>query len=305
MRLASIDIGTNSVKLLVADVEEQQIKNILIDAHEITRLGQNVDKNGKILPDAMVRTLDVITKLKNKAKAIDAVDIFAFATSAMRDAENSIDFTKQIKEQTDIDLHILSGDEEAELTYIGVCSEPEFLSKSVILVDVGGGSTEFIIGQNGIIEDKFSINIGCVRLTEEFIHTDPIELAELQKIIQKIISTLYIKLSYIPVGMYDIIGVGGTITTLSAIHQHMEGYSSINVHGYIMQKEQIVRLLSHLHRMTLEERKKVLGLQPERADIIVAGTAIFSTILEILKSQEITISKRGLRYGALLKMANL
>ena len=303
MRLAAIDIGTNSVKLIVADLEDKQIKNVLIDMPVITRLGQDVNKTSEILPEAMARTLDVIKDFKNRAKALGAVDISVIATSAMRDAKNSTVFSQMVSEQTGLDLHIASGEEEAELTFLGSCSDSDLLERNVLLVDVGGGSTEFIIGQNGNINDGFSINIGCVRLTEEFIHSDPVDSADLQKIIQKSISMLYPKLSSIPPEMREIVGVGGTITSLAAVYQYMEGYSNIDVHKFILTKEQIVRLLTHLRRMTLEERRKVQGLQPERADVIVAGAAIFSTIMEIMKAQEIMVSSRGLRYGALVKRA--
>ncbi len=303
MRLAAIDIGTNSVKLIVADLEDKQIKNVLIDMPVITRLGQDVNKTSEILPEAMARTLDVIKDFKNRAKALGAVDISVIATSAMRDAKNSTVFSQMVSEQTGLDLHIASGEEEAELTFLGSCSDSDLLERNVLLVDVGGGSTEFIIGQNGNINDGFSINIGCVRLTEEFIHSDPVDSADLQKIIQKSISMLYPKLSSIPPEMREIVGVGGTITSLAAVYQYMEGYSNIDVHKFILTKEQIVRLLTHLRRMTLEERRKVQGLQPERADVIVAGAAIFSTIMEIMKAQGIMVSSRGLRYGALVKRA--
>jgi exopolyphosphatase/guanosine-5'-triphosphate,3'-diphosphate pyrophosphatase len=177
------------------------------------------------------------------------------------------------------------------------------MDRSLILVDVGGGSTEFVIGRNGVIEDRFSINIGCVRLTEEYIKSDPIDTMDLQKVIQRSISMLYPRLSAIFSDMRDLIGIGGTITSLSSVYQYMEGYSNIEIHKFILTKEQIVRLLTHLRRMTLDERKKIQGLDPERADVIVAGAVIFSTIMEILKSQEIIVNKRGLRYGILVKEA--
>lgn len=303
MRLASIDVGTNSVKLLVADVEDQQIKNILLDMPVITRLGQNLSKDGEILPEAMERTLNAINDFKNKAEDAGAVDVFAIATSAMREAKNSDIFVKMLKEKAGIGLQIVSGEEEAELTFLGACSDYDFQTESLLVIDVGGGSTEFILGQNGNIEDKFSVNIGCVHLTEEFIHTDPIDSMEIQKIIHKTISMLYPKLSSISANMRSLVGIGGTITSLASIHQHIEGFHNIDVHKYVLSKEHIVRLLTYLRRTPLEERRKIQGLQPERADIIVAGAAIFSTIMEILKSQEITISRMGLRYGILIKNA--
>jgi exopolyphosphatase/guanosine-5'-triphosphate,3'-diphosphate pyrophosphatase len=302
MRLASMDIGTNSVKLLVADVENQQIKNVLLELMDITRLGEGIDRNYELLPEAMDRTLHAISDFQNRAKQLGAENTIAIATSAMRDAKNRDVFIQKVMEKTGLNLQIVSGDEEAELVFTGVCSDIELQSKKLILVDVGGGSTEFIFGQNGNIEDRFSINVGCVRLTEEFIRSDPVDPADLQKIIQHVIAMFYVHLANIPAEEYELIGIGGTITTAALIHQNMEGSALNEIHGYVMQKEQIFRLLTNLRRMTLEERRKVPGLSPQRADVIVAGIATFSTIMEILKAREIVVNTKGLRYGSILRI---
>ncbi len=304
MRLASIDIGTNSVKLFVADVDNQQIRNVLLEHTVTTRLGEGIDKSGELLTSAIDRTLDVIADFNERARSAGAEDVIAIATSAVRDARNNDEFIKKVAEKTGLNLQIISGDEEAELTFVGACSDSYLKSKEILLIDVGGGSTEFILGQNGIIEDKFSVNVGCVRLTEEFIHSDPIDPIDLQKIIHYLITTLYVRLCTLSVGNHELVGVGGTIVTAASIHYNMEGLSG-DIHGYILQKDQLVRLISHLRRMTLKERKNVPGLPPQRADIIVPGIAIFSTIMEIIKKQEIVVSRRGLKYGALLKRASI
>jgi len=303
MLLASMDIGTNSVKLLVAEVEDQQIKNVLLDYPVITRLGEGLDKNHEILPEAMDRTLQVISDYQNRAKQLGVEDIIAISTSAMREAKNRDVFVQKVMDQTGVNLQVITGDEEAEIAFMGVCSDSELQSKNAIIVDVGGGSTEFVIGQDGRIENKFSVNVGCVRLTEEFIHSDPVDPADLQSIIQHVISALYPHLSKISAVDRDLIGIGGTITSIAAIHQNMEGYALSDIHKYVLQKDQVLRILMHLRRMTLEERRNVPGLSPQRADVIIAGIAIFSTIMEILRIQEIVVSARGLRYGAILLRA--
>jgi len=303
MRLASIDVGTNSVKLLVADVEGQQIRSVLHEQQIITRLGQGVDKTGELLPEAMDRTLKAIEDFKREAELAGAQDVIAIATSAARDARNCDTFIQEAMEKTGIKLSVVSGDEEAELTFAGTCSDPEFRSRRLILADIGGGSSEFITGQDGRIENRFSVNTGCVRLTEEFIHSDPVDATELQRIFQHLISSLYSRLVGLLTVERYLVGVGGTITTLAAIHQGMEIHDAGKIHRYVLQKEEIVRLLTYLMRMKLEDRKKVPGLPPQRADVIVAGAAIFSTIMEILRVGEITVSSRGLRYGILLKRA--
>ncbi len=303
MRLASIDIGTNSVKLAVAEVEDQKIKNIILERTEITRLGEDINKTNMLRQEAMDRTLEILKDFKLMADNFGAQEIIAVATSAMRDAKNRDEFIKSVNDTINIEPWVVTGDEEAELTFIGACSDPQLYPKKLALVDVGGGSTELILGQNGKIEDKFSINAGCVRLTEEFIHSDPISTDEIQNMLKAIISLFYSRLSRIDMSERELVGVGGTITTLAAIHQGINDYKADSIHRYVMSKEDIVSLLSYLKRMSLEERKKIQGLHPKRADIIVAGAAIFSTIMEILKAREIIVSTRGLRYGTLLKMA--
>lgn len=303
MRLASIDIGTNSVKLVVAEVEDQSIKDVILERTEITRLGEDVNETNLLKQEAMGRTLAILKDFKLVADSLGAKKIIAVATSAMRDAQNREEFIKSVNETINAELWVATGDEEAELTFIGACSDPQLCSKKLVLVDVGGGSTELILGQGGIIEDKFSINAGCVRLTEEFVHSDPISTDDIQNMFKAIISLFYNRLSRIDMSERELVGVGGTITTLAAIHQGISDYKVDNIHRYIMSKDDIVSLLSYLKRMNLEERKKIQGLHPKRADIIVAGAAIFSTIMEILKAREIIVSARGLRYGALLRMA--
>lgn len=303
MRVASIDIGTNSVKLAVAEVEDQSIKDVILERTEITRLGEHVNKTNILQREAMDRTIKIIKDFKLEADNLGVQKIIAVATSAMRDAQNRDEFIKRVNEAINIELRVATGDEEAELTFMGTCSDPQLFSKRLVLVDVGGGSTEFILGQNAIIEDKFSINTGCVRLTEEFIHSDPINTDDIQNVFRTIISLFYSRLSRIDMNERELVGVGGTITTLAAIHQGISDYRVDSIHRYIMSKEDIVSLLSYLKRMSLEERKKVQGLHPKRADIIVAGAAIFSTIMEILKAREIIVSARGVRYGTLLKLA--
>jgi len=300
MRLASIDIGTNSIKLLVADVEGQQIVNILKEQPVITRLGQGVDKTHRLLPEAVDRTLKVIQYFKQEAELLGAQKVIAVATSAVRDARNRDVFIRKVVAETGLKPLVISGDEEAKLTFMGTCTDPELRSKKLILVDVGGGSSEFIVGQNGEIEDRFSVNTGCVRLTEEFISSDPIAPAELQQAVENAMSLLHSHLDRISMDKRSMVGVGGTITSLAAIHQKMETYDPDRIHRYVLQRDELNSILARLSRMKLEDRRKVPGLPPQRADVIVAGAAIFSAIMDMLNVQEITVSNRGIRYGVLL-----
>lgn len=308
MKLACIDIGTNSLKLVVADVENQQITDVVYQGAAVTRIGQGVDKNRKLLPEAMDRTLNVIKTSIQEAERIGAQKITIVATSAVRDAQNRDEFAQKVTDRTGLELLVLSGDEEAKLTYTGTCSYPELRSGKIILVDVGGGSSDFVVGQNGEMEDAFSIDTGFIRLTEEFMRSDPVAPDELQSTVDHVKSMLQNRLAAISMDGRHLVGVGGTISCLAnmyqAIYQRM-GIRWDNIHGFVLQRKEITGMLRKLSQMKLEDRQKMPGLPPNRADVIVAGTAIFSVIMEILDAKEITVSGRGMRFGVLLSMKEL
>lgn len=296
MRRACIDIGTNSVKLLVADVEDQRIVNIPRQLAAPTRIGQGVNKTCELLPEAMDRTVAVVQHFKQEAELLGASEIIPVATSAVRDAQNRDVFMQEVTARTGLKPLVISGREEARLTYIGVCSDPQLHSRKLIMLGVGGGSSEFVVGQAGEIEDIFSVNTGCVRLTEEFIHSDPVAPDELQKVIEYVTSLLHSRLAGISMDDRCMVGVGGTISSLLYIHQ----LKADGTHRYVLQRDELASTLTYLSRMKLEDRKKVPGLAPQRADVIVAGAAIFSAVMNMLDAKEIAVSGRGMRYGVLL-----
>ncbi len=303
MRLACIDIGTNSLKLIVADVDDHQIVNVVRQWAAITRIGQGVDRTHKLHPEAMDRTLIAVENAKREAERLGAEKIIAVATSAVRDAHNRDEFTQKVVARTGLKLRVLSGDKEARLTYIGTCSDPELRPKKMILVDVGGGSSDFVVGQNGEIEDAFSVNVGFVRLTEEFMHSDPTAPEELQKAVEYVQTSLQDRFVGISMSDRHLVGVGGTISALAAMYQAIYQRAGMHwdtIHRYRLQQKEVAGMLRRLSRMKLEDRKRIPGLPSNRADVIVAGTAIFSTIMNMLDAKEMTVSGRGMRYGVLL-----
>ena len=305
MRLACIEIGTNSTKLLVADVEDQEIATTVGYWTVITRIGQGVDKSHELLPEAMNRTLEVIEGYVREAERLEVQEIIPVATSAMRDARNRDVFIQKVEASTGLKLLVISGDEEARLTFVGACSDLKRRSEKMILVDVGGGSSEFIVGQNGQMEDSFSLDTGAVRLTETFIHSDPVDPEELQAVIEYVTSLLRDRLARISMEGRHVVGVGGTIASLAAIlYQRMPMHVRDGIDQCFLRRDELAKLLRFLSQMKLDDRKKVPGLSPERADVIVAGAAIFSVIMEILAAEEIVVSDRGVRYGVLLSRAS-
>lgn len=286
-KVGVIDIGTNSMRMLISQIEE----NSIIKSYktiQTTRLGQGINE-GKITPSAMERNLKALKLFKEQAEEEKIEEILVFGTSALRDASNSKDFIQRVKDQLGLSIKTLSGKQEAEIGFMGAIHG---LSQDALVIDIGGGSTEFIIGNSykGIL-DMVSIDVGALRITETYIKNDPIkpsEIIEVQEVVQDMLRKNASKFS--PQDLINIIGIGGTITTLSAIKQDMEIYNGERIHGSKLSKKDINNILKRLSSLNLDERKKVRGLQPGRADIIIAGTIILKVIMEIMRIDQLMVS---------------
>ncbi len=286
MRRAVIDIGTNTVKVLVADVQQGQILPVL-HKDRVTRLGEGVDDCQRLSPDAIVRTLQAIDEFQAEAKASGAIHISMLTTSACRDAANHDELFDAVQEKCGLEVQLISGDREAELIFRGVSSDPEWTGTQLVVMDVGGGSAEFIQGQDGEMEHFKSLPLGALRLTEQFGEG---RLAELREHLHKILQPA---LADYKIGNGQMIGTGGTISTFARMEWGAVDHVKIS-------REAMLESVQRLDAMPLAERKKVPGLPPDRADIIVAGGAVFGVAMEILGADELTVSVRNLRYGALL-----
>jgi exopolyphosphatase/guanosine-5'-triphosphate,3'-diphosphate pyrophosphatase len=286
MRRAVIDIGTNTVKLLIADVTRGQV--VPLSARDCTtRLGEGVNEGGRLLPAAITRTIQAVSKFQLEAKALGATDITALTTSAARDAANRDEFFDGVRRACGLEVKLISGDREAELIFRGVSSDPKWLVEPILVVDVGGGSAEFIQGCEGKKELFQSLPLGALRLTEKFGEGKFAELCG------DLRATLRPALARCGISGRRMIGTGGTITTLAQIKRGTVDHVTIS-------RGDLEALVRRLEAMPLAERKKVPGLPPERADIIVAGGAVFLVAMEVLGAVEITVSVRNLRYGALV-----
>lgn len=300
MRLAAIDIGTNTVRLLIADVTQDRLEDVVRRAI-ITRLGEGVDKARRFRPEAVERTLSVLEQYAQELKDKEVESVRVVATSAARDAQNGQEFIEQVKERFDLKADILSGQEEGMLAFLGATSDfpfPKPYSRPV-LIDVGGGSTELACGQGMSLQKLHSFNIGSVRLTEMFIRSDPPTPDEITKIRSYISEEAGKLLGEVCEEDTDLvaIGVAGTITTLSAIKQRMTVYDSSKVHLSTLTVTDMEAILSQLVGVSLEERKKIAGLEPKRADVIIAGTIITLEALKGLKLDYLTVSEHDLLDG--------
>ena len=303
MQLTSIDIGTNTILMLIADVKRDGAIRVIRDEHVIARLGKGVDEHRRILPETFQRVLNILDNYKQIHDGTRSDRIIACGTSALRDASNRDEFVEFIRSHAGITIEILSGDEEAELTYLGGVSE--FIGtdtgRQFAVLDIGGGSTEFTFGQDAVVTSKVSMDIGCVRLTERFLKTSPPNLSGIGRA-QEYVREQASSLRSLDGGT-RCIGVAGTLTTLAAIDLQLAVYDRVRVSGHVLTIDSIEGIFELLKKKRLEEIKEIPQILPQRADIILAGILILLELLRKTKVERITASDRGLRYGILQREA--
>ena len=292
MKIGTIDIGTNSMRLLIADYKNNKIENRKKYIN-ITRIGQGVDDKGYITEEALERNLNALKEFADKCIEEKCEKVYCMGTSALRDSKNGQDFVNRAKELTNIDVKIICGEEESNLGFMGVLEGAGGDKSNYILVlDIGGGSTEFIVGNEDGIKFCKSENVGALRMTEKFITTDPIsdeEFSKMSDFIEKTISSTLDKIKGMHVS--KLVGIGGAITSLSAMNQQLEVYSMEKVHNSVVTKKDLEKILQNLKKMTLSDKKTIKGLQPKRADIITAGVKILHIVMEKLEIEKIMISE--------------
>lgn len=304
MKLAGIDIGTNTLRLLIAGFSDDGKYRTVDSCRNITRLGEGLSSTGRLKHEAMERALCVLKDYAGKCSGSHVDKINAVATSAVREAVNGPDFIRSIKNETGIDVNVISGEEEARLTMLGVSTALEISGHDALLMDIGGGSTELILVSKGEIEFKKSTDIGVVRFTERYIKSDPpdkkdMELLEMaiEECLQKEGCFITLKNSgRIPAGV-EFIGTAGTVTTLAAIDQMMGIYDPEKINGYRLKRDSIRSMLYMLTGMTNRERMALPGIEDGREDIIVAGALAAYRIMEWFGFDEVTVSDAGLREG--------
>jgi exopolyphosphatase / guanosine-5'-triphosphate,3'-diphosphate pyrophosphatase len=301
-KVASIDIGTNTILLLIAEVSEGEIKP-LFEMETIVRLGENLQRSGVISPEAMDRGLQTLTQYLDQCQALAVQKLFAVGTSALREAKNSEDFMRLVKEKLNLSIEVISGEEEAQLSFLAVAKDLREVKEPILVVDVGGGSTEFILGRGNQISQWISLPLGSVRFTEQFLRSDPVQEEEWQKMERKIRELLVnIPHSQEPLSM---VAVGGTATTLASVDQGLEEFIAEKIHHFVLKKEALKNQLLLYRPETIAERMKIPGLPATRADVILAGGAILYLAMEELKCPAVLISCHGLRYGLLYKRLTL
>ena len=290
MKIGTIDIGTNSMRLLIADYNNGKIENRKKYVNT-TRIGQGVDKEGYIREEVLQRNINALEEFANICKVEECQAIYCMGTSALRDSKNGNVFVNRAKQKTNINVEIISGNEESNLGFMGVLEGLD-TDEQILVIDIGGGSTEFIVGDIEGIKFAKSENVGALRMTEKFLAKDPIDTNEFSNMSKFIYSEIKDTIDYIKSKQIKkIVGIGGTITSLSAMNQELEVYSMEKIHNSEVSIENIKDILQNLKQMTLNDKKTLKGLQPKRADIITAGVEILNIIMENLEIEKIIVSE--------------
>ena len=302
MRVAVIDMGSNSTRLLVAEVDGGRIREL--ERHStVTRLGRGVDTSRKLSADAIEDVCDTVAGYLELVEHHDAKQLVAVATSAVRDAENSGAFCGELRERFALSARVLSGDDEARLTYLGAIHERP-ATEGALVIDIGGGSTELVVGSGLDVAWHSSLDAGTVRHTERHLAHDPAEQTELETLADDVRSLIDGALFGSDFARAQSgIGVAGTPTSLAAIEQQLDPYDPDAVHGSTLTLKSVQRMLSELAAKSLSERLNVTGLHPGRAPTIVAGVVILIQVMRAFGLSEIEVSEHDILYGAALEAA--
>jgi len=303
--IASIDIGSNTARLLILESTGDQKFNLLVSKRNITRLGEGIDAQGKLTEHRMQTTLKVLSRFRQICLENGDPPLFAVATSAVREASNGQEFVRLAKKETGIDIKIITWEEEAKLTLAGVYWKIPHENRRIITFDIGGGSTEFILSEGENIKDFCSTSLGVVRLTEKFITQHPVDEKEyhsLQNHLQDELQTVKNKLSaFLP---ELLIGTAGTVTTLAALKENIYPYDPEKIHGSTFSRPEAESILDDLKGKSLSQRLLLKPMEPGREDLIIAGTAIVLETMRVFGCEILTVSEYSLREGLILRAMN-
>lgn len=299
-RAAIIDIGSNSIKLLVG--EGDGTVRTIAEKSEVARLGEGLWKSGVLSAAAMERSAEVVARFARQARENGAEKIVSVGTMALRSAGNSGDFVKMVRELCGVEVQIIPGEEEARLSYLAVLSGLSIPDGDMVIFDTGGGSTEFIFGKGTELTKRFSVNLGAIRITERFFHDDPVKVGSVAEALQEIGA------EFAAAGVEGkplrLVGLGGTVTTMGAVKHKMVKYQPEVIQGSTLTRDDIAQQIKAYSQRTIQQRCELPGMQPKRADVILAGACILQVIIDRFGVDALTISDRGLRHGLAFELFN-
>ncbi|MEU7022277.1 Ppx/GppA phosphatase family protein [Streptomyces sp. NPDC046203] len=302
-RVAGIDCGTNSIRLLVADVHPETGELIELDRRmTIVRLGQGVDRTGRLAPEALERTFAACREYAAVIEELGAERIRFVATSASRDAENRDDFVRGVVGILGVEPEVITGDQEAEFSFTGATGELPGDDRRLV-VDIGGGSTEFVVGVRHV-EAARSVDIGCVRLTERHVRTDPPAADEIAAIRADVRAAMDLAAEKVPLGEAEtLVGLAGSVTTVAAIALGLPEYDSTKVHHARISRAQVDEVVTRLLGSTHDERAAIPVIHSGRVDVIVAGAVVLAEIMERTGAAEVVVSEHDILDGIALSVA--
>ncbi|MEV5445155.1 Ppx/GppA phosphatase family protein [Streptomyces sp. NPDC052644] len=302
-RVAAIDCGTNSIRLLVADIDPEAGTLVDLDRRmTIVRLGQGVDRTGRLAPEALERTFAACREYAAAIKELGAERVRFVATSASRDAENREDFVRGVMDILGVEPEVITGDQEAEFSFTGATKELRG-SDEYLVVDIGGGSTEFVVG-TGHVEAARSVDIGCVRLTERHVRHDPPTEDEVAAIRADVRAAIALAEETVPVReARTLVGLAGSVTTVAALALGLGEYDSAAIHRSRIPYERVAEVSARLRSLTHDERAAFPVIHPGRVDVIVAGALVLEEIMAHVAAQEVVVSEHDILDGIAWSLA--
>ncbi|MEX2152540.1 MAG: Ppx/GppA phosphatase family protein [Gemmatimonadaceae bacterium] len=303
-RIAAIDVGSNSIRQIIADVHADGTIEVVDEMKAHPRLGKGLGKAKALSTDSMDLAVEALTRMATLAKQFGADRVEAVATSAVRDAENAEFFLARVKQATGLKLRVLKGEDEARLTFRSALAHFELGAGRSVVVDIGGGSLELALAAEGVVECLTSLPLGALRLTERYPATgSPKQLRRLRKQVRKAIKPVISRRDWRGA---RVIGSGGTFTNLAGIHLTRQGiFTAKSVHGTVIPRVDVEHIIDSLAAMSDEERRNTPGLNADRADIVVAGIAVIAEVLARVDAREVIVSRYGIREGLLLEAARV
>jgi len=312
-RAAAIDCGTNSIRLLVADVPDRGAHTDVLRRMEVVRLGQGVDATGRLAPEAIERTRKVLAEYADAARELGADRVRMVATSASRDAANRTDFEDMVRTTLGQLPDVVTGQEEAELSFLGATASLDRAAEAhgapppkppFLVVDIGGGSTEFVLGDARGVRAARSVDIGCVRLTERHLHGDPPTAAEVDAAERDIRAALAEVAADVPVGeAVTLVGLAGSVTTVAALALALPAYDAEAIHGSRIGRDAVREVTADLLAATRERRAALPVMHPGRVDVIGAGSLILRVIMDVYDLAEVVVSEHDILDGIALRLA--
>ncbi|MHB8383574.1 MAG: Ppx/GppA phosphatase family protein [Candidatus Binataceae bacterium] len=302
MKLGAFDVGTNTVLMLAAEIDGSKPPRLLLECSRITRLGRGVDKNGRLDHESAALTLAAIEEFAARGRALGVKRFVAAGTASLRDAADGREFIARVRERTGVELETITGIEEARLSHLavarGLAIDPAL---AILIVDIGGGSTELIRAEPGNPLEMVSLQIGSVRMSERYIRSDPPSVEDVRDLTDAIDAAIDApRWNFRPAAM---VGIAGTVTTICAVARAMKEYDATIVHGHVLPRAEVERVAELFRSRPLVERKQLPGLLEGRADVIYAGTMILLRLMDRFGASAVIVSDQGVRWGLVWREA--